>query len=74
MDKFKTNNDASWKKEDEEEEERMRKDWVLFESLPSSFQPDSLFKKVVTDRRTDQPTDGPTDGQTHPLIEMRGRI
>ena len=27
-----------------------------------------------TDRWTNGPTDGPKDGQTHPLIEMRGRI
>ena len=35
-------------------------------------------KKRGTDRRTDRRTDGPTDGrtdrQTHPLIEMQGRI
>ena len=46
--------------------------------FPSHFRPFSpiikIFDKSVTDQPTNQPTNQPTIGQTHPNIEMRGRI
>ena len=65
--KFKNN--LTWKKWKSKQRERVKNDENKFgTNNDAPFQPDSLFRKVVTegptDGPTDQRTDGPTDGRT----------
>ena len=82
--KFGTNNDASWMKEDEEidEDEDEEEGSLLTFKEPFMMITKLILAKftlkkkwlLVTDPWTNERTNGQTDGQPHPLIEMCGRL